>query len=253
MGIKMVTAFLGLCGAQCLSLSKSFSRRWCNRLLVHKHACSCGWDATDRCGAAALALQWRSPSVPAAISLSAAPMGHTSDSTAVLMLLLHTVYIYSQLALPLWGTWMSCVLCEYQCWGGGGREGGKRGPNRPAMLPLPRILSANGSAGIWGGGWRWTETDGSWQTHTDSQWIQGSLAERSEQGWIKDRLTFKVSPRLVPPHCQRRERERVYGSSVGFSVKLAGRPRAYCLVFTRPEVSDSSQNHLHPTQTDSCS
>lgn len=110
-------------------------------------------------------------------------------------------------------------------WGGGGRrEGGKRGPNRPATPPLPRILSANGSAGIWGGGWRWTETDGSWQTHTDSQWIQGSLAERSEQGWIKDRLTFKVSPCLVPPHCQRREKS-VYGSSVGFSVKLAGRPR----------------------------
>lgn len=34
-----------------------------------------------------------SPSVPAAISLSAAPMGHTSDSSAVLMVLLHTVYI----------------------------------------------------------------------------------------------------------------------------------------------------------------
>lgn len=105
----------------------------------------------------------------------------------------------------------------------GGSEG-KGGPHRLAMLPLPRILSANGSAGIWGGGWRWTETDGSWQTHTDSQWIQGSLAERSEQGWIKDRLTFKVSHCLVPPHCQSGEKS-VYGSSVGLSVKLA---RAQC-------------------------
>lgn len=115
---------------------------------------------------------------------------------------------------------MSCVLRGYQNWGGGGREEreGREAPIGPAMPPLPRILSANGSAGIWGGGWRWTETDGSWQTHTDSQWIQGSLAERSEQGWIKDRLTFKVSPCLVPPHCQRGEKS-VYGSSVGFSVK----------------------------------
>lgn len=142
---------------------------------------------------------------------------------------------------------MSCVLCGYQGLEGR-RKGGKRGPNRPAMPPLPRILSANGSAGIWGGGWRWTETDGSWQTHTDSQWIQGSLAERSEQGWIKDRLTFKVSPCLVPPHCQRGEKS-VYGSSVGFPVKLAGRLCRHCLLFFyTAEKFEVLPQHLHPMQ-----
>lgn len=52
-------------------------------------------------------------------------MGHTSDSSAVLMLSLHTVYIYSQLALPLWGTWMSCVLRGYQGLRGRREEGGR--------------------------------------------------------------------------------------------------------------------------------
>lgn len=129
----------------------------------------------------------------------------------------YILYIYSQIVQPLRGTWMSSFQCGYQDWGGKRRKDGEA-PVGLAVPPLPRILSANGSAGIWGGGWRWTETDGSWQTHTDSQWIQGSLAERSEQGWIKDRLTFKVSPCLVPPHHQRGEKS-VYGSSVGFSVK----------------------------------
>lgn len=132
----------------------------------------------------------------------------------------YILYIYSQLAQPLWGTWMSSVQRGYQGGRGGGRE--ERGPHRLTLPPLPRILSANGSAGIWGGGWRWTETDGSWQTHTDSQWIQGSLAERSEQGWIKDRLTFKVLPCLVPPRHQHGEK-RVYSFVYGcfFSVRRA--------------------------------
>lgn len=41
---------------------------------------------------------------------ASAPMSHMSDSSAVLMLLQHTVYIYNLLAVPLWGTWMSCAL-----------------------------------------------------------------------------------------------------------------------------------------------
>lgn len=109
------------------------------------------------------------------------------------------IYISSQPMLPLRGTWMSNVDTRAD-----GKEGGRTGPHRPATPPLPRILSANGSAGIWEWGWRWTETDGSWQTRTDSQWIQGSVAERSEQERIKERLTFKVLPCLVPPHRQLR-------------------------------------------------
>lgn len=128
----------------------------------------------------------------------------------------YSIYICrQQLAVALWGTWMSCALRGYQ--GRGGRRGRDE---RRASIGLghdaaPRILLPNGSAGIWGGGRRWTETDCSWQTRTDSQWIQGSVAERSEQGWIKDRLTFKVLPRLVPPRCQNAA-ESVNGSSVGF-------------------------------------
>lgn len=156
--------------------------------------------------------------VPSATRLSGAPMGPTSDSSAVLMLLQHTVYIYNLQALPLLGyrdelraTW----ILELRS---GGRKG-KRGPNRPAMPPLPGSYRLMGRQGFVWGGWRWTETDGSWQTHTDSQWIQGSLAERSEQGWIKDRLTFKVSHCSVPPRCQHRKRS-VYETSVAI-FKLA--------------------------------
>lgn len=96
---------------------------------VERQRCSCS-NATS------------SLSVPAAISLSAAPMGHTSDSCAVLMLLLHSVYIYisrereSLLALPLWGTWMSRPLRGYQGWRGGGRKG-RRGPHRPGHAAAP--------------------------------------------------------------------------------------------------------------------
>lgn len=133
------------------------------------------------------------------------------------------VYIYITRYPTLWVPRWAVHYVDTRGEKNEGRKG-REAPIGPAMLPLPRILSANGSAGIWGGGWRWTETDGSWQTHTDSQWIQGSLAERSEQGWIKDRLTFKVSHCLVPPHCQSGEKS-VYGSSLVFSVKLA---RAQC-------------------------
>lgn len=87
-------------------------------------------------------------------------MGPTSDSSAVLMLLQHTVYIYNLQALPLLGyrdelraTW----ILELRR---GGRKG-KRGPNRPAMPPLPGSYRLMGRQGFVWGGWRWTETDGS--------------------------------------------------------------------------------------------
>lgn len=85
-------------------------------------------------------------------------MGPTSDSSAVLMLLQHTVYIYiyNLQVLPLLGyqdelraTW----ILELRR---GGRKG-KRGPNRPAMPPLPgsyRLMGRQGFGGGGGGGQR---------------------------------------------------------------------------------------------------
>lgn len=163
----------------------------------------CVWDTTEESEQPLSQPLWLShrPSSYQALCSSHGP--HVRQYCCVDAFATYCMYVYiyisSQPMLPLRGTWMSNVDTRAD-----GKEGGRTGPHRPATPPLPRILSANGSAGIWEWGWRWTETDGSWQTRTDSQWIQGSVAERSEQERIKERLTFKVLPCLVPPHRQLR-------------------------------------------------
>lgn len=82
-------------------------------------------------------------------------MGPTSDNSAVLMLLQHTVYIYNLQALPLLGWWDELCATWILVLRREGR--GKRGPNRPAMPPLPgsyRLMGRQGFGEGGGGGQR---------------------------------------------------------------------------------------------------
>lgn len=109
------------------------------------------WHGVQTCRSVALQCctccnAFSSHSVPAATRLSGAPLGPTSDSTAVLMLLQHTVYIYNLQALPLLGYWDELRATWILELRRGGR--GKRGPHRPAMPPLPGSFRLMGRQGF---------------------------------------------------------------------------------------------------------
>lgn len=183
-----------------------------------------------------------SPSVPAAISLSAAPMGHTSDSSAVLMVLLHTVYIYSQLALPLLGTWMSCVLCGYQDWGWGRREGGKAPIGWPCRCSPGsyRLMGRQGFGEGDGGGQRRMAPDKLTRQPVNT----GQPSRKVRAGMDKGPLDFQ-SFTLLGASALAVWREKCLQLIGRFFCQVG---RANRLFFTHQKVFDSCKKDLHPMQ-----